>query len=435
VLSAPVELIRVQRHGSAAYRCAVAEMQGWRSGHEDAHEMRVSDVSGAFWVLDGHGGDGVALYGAPELVREFAASMDKNSGDLPPDSRIVDGFASVDARCRAYVAENPDKNSGSTVVGALVAKQKDGTYTMKLINCGDSRGIVVRGPVEEDTKDAAKLLKTVPEHLAGLSGEDGPAQCAWPLIQESVDHKPSHPTEKARIVAGGGHVTEDDPPRLDGNLAVSRGLGDFEYKADTEAPVAKQKVSAVPDIYEVSGLQPGAVVVLCCDGVWDVMTGDEVGQLVRDWLKREPNADLGEIATAIVQLSLQRNSRDNVTAMVAHLVDGTDWHETPDEVRNFEKLGQGEGLPGDDEVRKASHNMLRRWKFPPEPLPCEVCTKWVASMNQCPCKAVHYCTRACQKKAWKEHKLTCEASPSTNADAKPASPSKKASNKGSNRKK
>ena len=33
-LSAPVELIRVQRQGTEHFRCAVAEMQGWRVGHE-----------------------------------------------------------------------------------------------------------------------------------------------------------------------------------------------------------------------------------------------------------------------------------------------------------------------------------------------------------------------------------------------------------------
>jgi serine/threonine protein phosphatase PrpC len=431
VLSAPVELVRVQRHGSAAFRCAVAERQGWRSTHEDAHEMRCSEASGAFWVLDGHGGDGAALYSAPELVQEFAMSMD-DKGNLPSDSRIVEGFASVDARLRTFVGQFPEKNSGSTVVGCLAAKQKDGTYTLKLVNCGDSRGIIVSGPTEE--KEYAKLKKALPEHIVALTGdpESGPAKCDWPLIQESVDHKPSHPTEKARILAAGGHVTEDEPPRLDGNLAVSRGLGDFEYKADPSKPVAEQKCSAVPDIYEVSGVQPGALCVIACDGVWDVLTGDDVANLVRDWLKKDPGADLGEICSEIIRVCLAKNSRDNVTAMITHLVDGSDWAEQQDEMKNFQKLGQGEGLPGDEEVKKQYLGFLRKSKFPPEPIPCEVCERWVASMNQCPCKAVHYCTRGCQKKAWKEHKLNCSANP--NAE-KPSSPSKKASNKGNKGKK
>lgn len=70
-------------------------------------------------------------------------------------------------------------------------------------------------------------------------------------------------------------MSQDAPPRLDGNLAVSRGLGDFEYKQEEGRPVAEQKVSCVPDIYEVVGLKAGSLVILCCDGVWDVMTGDE----------------------------------------------------------------------------------------------------------------------------------------------------------------
>jgi len=411
VLSAPVELVRVQRHGSDVFRCGVAEMQGWRSGHEDAHDMRCKDNMGSFWVLDGHGGDGVALAGAPKLGEELMGSMGKG-GALPENDRIDQGLVTVDKALRKYTQENPDKESGSTVVGALCTKTNDGTYSIKLVNCGDSRGIVVRGP-EEKESSAKKIEKRVPEHLVALMGdpeavkqEYAAKECEWPLIQESIDHKPSHPTEKQRIVAAGGHVTEDQPPRLDGNLAVSRGLGDFEYKQGVDKEPGDQKVSCIPDIYELHGIQPGSILVLCCDGVWDVMTSMEVGLLVRERLT-DPNFDLGEIAAEILSISLQKNSRDNITAMVVQLDSGKEWAENPpaDEMKNFDKLQAQEDL--DDEVRKQYMAFLRKAEFPPEPCTCAVCSKWQQSMMQCPCKTVNYCNKQCQKKGWKKHKHEC----------------------------
>ena len=50
------------------------------------------------------------------------------------------------------------------------------------------------------------------------------------MVALSEDHKPNNPIEKARIYAAGHSVHED---RVDGNLALSRAFGDFQYKART----------------------------------------------------------------------------------------------------------------------------------------------------------------------------------------------------------
>mmetsp|Transcript_83835 Transcript_83835/g.241037 ORF Transcript_83835/g.241037 Transcript_83835/m.241037 type:complete len:443 (+) Transcript_83835:77-1405(+) len=417
VLSSPVEIIHVQRQGSETFRSAVAEMQGFRSGHEDAHEMACGDGSGAFWVLDGHGGENASLIGAPKLKQEFAELMAKNDGTLPDDERISKGMIDVDQQIRDYFKLHPEKESGSTVVGALIAKQSDGTYKLKLVNCGDSRALVVRSTAEQESTCNKVTLRT-PQHLVDLKGdpvaiakEFCSKDCEWPLVQETIDHKPSHPTEKNRIEAGGGHVTEDDPPRLDGNLAVSRGLGDFEFKQSLDAEPSTQKVSCIPDIYEVEGLAPGSICVLCCDGVWDVLTGPEVGVMVRDVLCRDVEADLGDIAASIVRESLKRNSRDNVTAMVVQMSGGGEWHtkEPKNEMKCYEKLKRvaGEADAPDEEVRKQYHHFLDNHGFRHEPCECDVCAKWYQDMMQCPCKQVYYCTKSCQKKGWKKHKPGC----------------------------
>lgn len=417
----------MQRHGCKQFRCAVAEMQGWRTGHEDAHSMRCHESFGSFWVLDGHGGEGAANFGAPALSKEFEWLED---GALATDARISEGFASVDSKLRAHFREYPDQDSGSTVVGLLVHVQRDGTYSAKLLNCGDSRGVVVRGP---DVAEGAATESPVriPEHLRLLSEAanaagggaaeakkvDDPLAVRWPIVAESIDHKPNHPTEKARIENAGGHVSEEEPPRLDGNLAVSRGLGDFEYKQGSDRPVSEQKVSVVPDVYEVTGLSAGTICILACDGVWDVMSGQFVANHIRDRLQRDPTSDLGEIAVELVRESLRKNSRDNVTLMIVQFCDGSDWSSVPDEMTGYDKLVSSRDEALDEEVRNKYKAFLQRANFFTEPRPCSICTKWYAEMNQCPCKTVDYCSRACQKKGWKAHKVNCTSAVRTNSES------------------
>ena len=46
----------------------------------------------------------------------------------------------------------------------------------------------------------------------------------------SEDHKPDNPGELSRIKRSGGFVEEG---RVNGMLALSRALGDFEYKSNS----------------------------------------------------------------------------------------------------------------------------------------------------------------------------------------------------------
>lgn len=73
--------------------------------------------------------------------------------------------------------------------------------------------------------------------------------------------------------------------RLDGNLAVSRGFADYQYKNNEELKPSDQKVSSTPDIYQMSDMQPGDFIIIWCDGVFDVMTNDWLVKFILNEMK------------------------------------------------------------------------------------------------------------------------------------------------------
>jgi protein phosphatase 2C family protein 2/3 len=84
----------------------------------------------------------------------------------------------------------------------------------------------------------------------------------------SIDHKPDLPSEKRRVQRAGGFVEEG---RVNGIIAISRAIGDWEYKNPQFKP-EDNMVSAVPEIM-VEPLRPDHdFMIIACDGIWDCLT-------------------------------------------------------------------------------------------------------------------------------------------------------------------
>lgn len=381
LLPEPVELIRVQRTGSASFKCCVAETQGRRPNHEDAHAMRCRGDSADFWVLDGHRGNNAAQFAANALSQ--AVGLCDGTATFPSDERIQQGFLAVDSELQRHLLQQGCKaTSGSTVIGALVVKQGNGNYSIKLLNCGDSRGVVARGPKEDEGSEKAVPVK-LPQHLERYQDmEDFTAgDCSWlpmwPAIVESIDHKPYQQWEKARIEAAGGRVCGGHKARVDGNLAVSRSLGDFDFKDNAGMPMGEQKISCLPDIYDITEVPPGALLILGCDGLWDVVTSEKAASYVRKRLQENPEVDLGDVAAALVRACFRKGSRDNVTVLLAELADGSSWKNMQDEMQGYEKLTHENSI--NENVREQYLEFLERTGFPPEPCVCPESKRWLLS--------------------------------------------------------
>ena len=93
----------------------------------------------------------------------------------------------------------------------------------------------------------------------------GEAGKAVPL---SKDHKPTLKNERARIYKAGSTVNREG--RIDGNLNLSRAIGDMCHKKNIKLPLHEQAITAFPDtrMYE---LNPHTdFVVMGCDGIFEV---------------------------------------------------------------------------------------------------------------------------------------------------------------------
>lgn len=77
--------------------------------------------------------------------------------------------------------------------------------------------------------------------------------------------------EKARITAAGGFV---DFGRVNGNLALSRAIGDFEFKKSAELAPEQQIVTAYPDVVVHDLSDDDEFLVIACDGMLGPIPAD-----------------------------------------------------------------------------------------------------------------------------------------------------------------
>ncbi|CAF4370502.1 unnamed protein product, partial [Adineta steineri] len=66
-----------------------------------------------------------------------------------------------------------------------------------------------------------------------------------------------------------------------GNLALSRALGDFIFKRNTDKKAEEQVVTAAPDVVTKTITEDWEFILLACDGIWDVLSNEEVLKFVR----------------------------------------------------------------------------------------------------------------------------------------------------------
>ena len=91
-------------------------------------------------------------------------------------------------------------------------------------------------------------------------------------VEMSIDHKPDGEVEIARIEKSGSTITEG---RVDGNLNLTRSLGDLKYKGRTHLTPEEQAITANPDTYSFDLTNEVDFILMGCDGIWEKKSNEE----------------------------------------------------------------------------------------------------------------------------------------------------------------
>lgn len=253
-----------------------------------------------FGVYDGHGGSQVANYCRERMHLALAEEIEIVKESLlvettKDDCRdlwkkaFTNCFLKVDAEVGGEGNREPvaPETVGSTAVVAIICSSH-----IIVSNCGDSRAVLCRG------KEPMAL---------------------------SVDHKPNRDDEYARIEAAGGKVIQWNGHRVFGVLAMSRSIGDRYLKP---------WIIPDPEVTFLPRAKDDECLILASDGLWDVMTNEEVCDIARRriliWHKKNGLAmpsERGEgidpaaqsAAEYLSNRALQKGSKDNITVIVVDL--------------------------------------------------------------------------------------------------------------------
>ena len=283
---------------------------------EDDHAEKIievgQDISGGqandwmFWgVFDGHSGwttsaklrETLISYVARELNSTYKSATRNATAPFPTpssiDAAIKRGFVALDTSIVHDSVTQVLKSQSKTEAASLLAPALSGscallsfydsaTKTLRVACTGDSRAVLGR----RSSTDTAK----------------------WTAHPLSLDQTGGTESEMARLRAE--HPGEPDVVRngrILGGLEPSRAFGDASYKwtKDVQQKIKKQffgrtssplirtppYVTAEP-VVTTTKVQPekGDFVVMATDGLWEMLTNEEVIGLVGQWIEKNPDA-------------------------------------------------------------------------------------------------------------------------------------------------
>ena len=209
-----------------------------------------------FCLFDGHCGNESAKFCQEKFPKIFQELLQKNQNNI--EKTLTESFLKLDELTK----NNEDfLYMGNTATVVYIDKN-----ILYCANVGDSRCLLI--------------------------GFDKP-------LRMSYDHKVSDESEMKRILSVGGKIKKK---RIIGELAISRGIGDHEYK--------KHGLIAIPHINKKIIGYNEKYCIIASDGLWDFVCDETVYNI-------SMNIDKGkDLCEKLVNVAINIGSQDNISVIV-----------------------------------------------------------------------------------------------------------------------
>lgn len=188
--------------------------------------------------------------------------------------------------------------AGTTATLAAISLNPSGTSEMTVLNCGDSRTLLI--------------------------GEHKNKADESVVAFETRDHSPDDEKEIERLQRGKDQGLDYSVPECAMGQSYLR-VGDFQYALCRSLEgeyVTSKGVVSTPDVTtlrlsEVLDERQNCALLLSCDGLFEVMSNEEVGrEVVR---MRKEGYKAGEVAKNLCGQALKKGSYDNISTIVVYL--------------------------------------------------------------------------------------------------------------------
>ncbi|TKY56493.1 phosphatase 2C 25 [Spatholobus suberectus] len=260
------DVVEAEGDGFSVY-CKRGRREYMEDRYSAGDNLRGEHKLAFFGIFDGHGGAKAAEFAANNLEKHVLDEVIVRDDD-DVEEAVKRGYLNTDSD---FLKE--DLHGGSCCVTAMI---RNGNLVVS--NAGDCRAVISRGGVAEAL---------------------------------TSDHRPSREDERDRIESLGGYVDLCRGVwRIQGSLAVSRGIGDRHLK---------QWVTAEPET-KVLRIEPEHdLLILASDGLWEKVSNQEAVDIARSFFVGNNKAQPLLACKKLVDLSVSRGSMDDTSVMLIKL--------------------------------------------------------------------------------------------------------------------
>ncbi|TYK30102.1 putative protein phosphatase 2C 51 isoform X2 [Cucumis melo var. makuwa] len=218
--------------------------------------------------------------------------------------------------------------SGSTATVILLADAQ-----ILVANIGDSKAFLCSEKFQSPAEAKATFLRLYKQkRYSGASRARGYGNSRpdsydglkhFYVKELTRDHHPDREDERSRVEIAGGHVVDwGGVPRVNGQLAISRAIGDVSFKS--------YGVISAPEVTDWQPLSTNdSFLVASSDGIFEKLSSQDVCDLLWEIhndgmssFEHSPSCSYS-LADCIVSTAFERGSMDNMAAIVVPLRPGS----------------------------------------------------------------------------------------------------------------